>query len=165
MKIDLRDIFNFRIALILGFVGSVFILISWGFEISRNGQFYFQFLDAPNNFQSLDEIPSSIIKYTYSWFRISLSAPISFLMIIISFILLLKDRIIILDKEISHFQVAIILIIVNIINFFGTSGFIIGSILGICSGTFIVIGKYIGSEEYERPKKNSGGQVIDVDIS
>ena len=167
---DLGKIFNNKYAILISLVASIITLISWGFEISYNGQIFLKLWYTDTNFSDLSQIGPVILQFSASWFRISLGTIFSFLMLIITFYLMLKNEIIIIDSDIillniSNFHMSIILIIVSIINFWGTSGFIIGSILGIVAGAFIIVGKYFGSESPTKPRRKTGSGIIEVDIS
>jgi hypothetical protein len=167
---DLNKIFNNRYAILISLIASIITLISWGFEISYNGQIFLKLWYADTNYSDLSQIGPVALQFSMSWLRIVLGTIFSFLMLIFTFYLMLKNEIIVLDNDImllnlSNFQVSIILIIISIINFWGTSGFIIGSILGIVAGAFIIVAKYIGSESPTKPRGKTGSGIIEVDIS
>lgn len=169
---DLGKIFNVKYAILISLIASVITLISWGFEISYNNQIFLKLWYTDINFSDLSQIGPVALQLSASWLRISLGTIFSFFMLIISFYLMLKNEIILLDSDIlllnlSNFHISIILIIISIINFWGTSGFIIGSILGIIAGAFIIVAKYVGSETTHKSRRRTGGGsgVIEVDIS
>jgi len=163
--LDLTKIFSLKIAFFLAIASSILEISSWISLIYWNGQIFFRLIQAGYYYNNLNQIPSVIILYTTIWIQISIGGILSFIMLFLSFTLMKNTTLIIFNKKITVFQIGIFIIVINILNFFAASGYVVGGILGISAGMIILIKKYfeyIGHSSFRDKERDF---LIEVDLT
>ncbi|MHA1268151.1 MAG: hypothetical protein ACTSPY_00065 [Candidatus Helarchaeota archaeon] len=162
---DLTKLFSLRNAFFLSIASSILAISSWISLISWNSILFMRLVQAGVYYSNLNQIGGVVWLYSIIWLQISFGGVLSFISLFISFILLKETKIILFNREIKLFEIGIIIIIINILNLFAASGYIIGSILGLCSGTFILVKKYFEYINYEGFKEKEKDYFIEIDLT
>jgi len=163
--LDLNKIFNVRNAFILAFGATILDFISWFVIIYLDQVQFFRLLLANIYYSNLNQIGPAIWDYSVMSLRLFWGGLFSFILLFLTVCLIKKTTIIIFDIKITTFIIGILMLIFSITNIFAASGFVIGSILGICAGSFLILKKYFEIIEYKGFTAKESDFLIEVDLT